>query len=169
MKAKTVDTVVQVIHDTVRVTDTSSTYTEIKKGITDGLAESERESTGSSPQDNSSGFGNILVPLVLFWMLGYVISKGIEAKRATRIAMIERGMDPSFMDAKPSDRSKVFSSLRTGMFLSGIGLGLILGFLAKPVGEDNSDLFVIAGGMIGGGIGYIAYHFLSRNRTKGDS
>ncbi len=170
MKAKAADTVVKVVHDTIRITDTSSTYTEIKKGITDGLAESEREDAVRGYSSSSAqGIGDVLVPVVMFCILGYVISRNIEAKRATRLAMIERGMDPSFMDTKPSDRSKIFSSLRMGMFLAGIGIGLILGYVTTPAEEANSDLIIFAAGSIGGGLGFILYHYLARNKAKNDA
>ena len=161
MKGKTIDTVFTVVHDTVRVTDTSNTYTEIKKGIIDGLEDAETKKTGSGESAL-----DVVVPIALFSMIAYLVGKGIEAKRVTRIAMIDKGMDPSFLDGKPAESTKVLTSLRTGLFLAGIGTGLLAGYALGPSAGGESDLFLSAGGLIGGGIGFILYHFLVRGKEK---
>lgn len=85
-----------------------------------------------------------------------------------RLALIEKGADASmFNTGKESNEagafSKIFSGLKIGMFLIGIGLGIIIGYFISQAGmdEDASYTSMI---FLFGGLGLVVYHLISRKQ-----
>ena len=162
MKNAPPDTIVKIVHDTVRVENAGMTqaardnqqlYTEIKKGLADGWNEG-----GSSHAEYSSSITDVFVPIVFFVICGYVLIKNIEAKRALRLAMIEKGMDPVLANSRTDDSQHIFTSLRRGLVFSCIGVALIIGYFFDMSTIGKEGFLTFAFSVAGAGLGYVLYH-----------
>lgn len=104
---------------------------------------------------------NILIPL-----FGIVFTFGtgfgicylyFTTNHRERMNMIERGMDPNAHKAAP-DPNK---ALRMGLLWTGIGIGLLMGWMFKEYvmgSEGNSVLPYFIGAAIFGGIAQVIYY-----------
>jgi hypothetical protein len=104
---------------------------------------------------------NILIPL-----FGIVFTFGtgfgicylyFTTSHRERMNMIERGMDPNAHKAAP-DPNK---ALRMGLLWTGIGIGLLMGWMFKEYvmgSEGNSVLPYFIGAAIFGGIAQVIYY-----------
>lgn len=64
-----------------------------------------------------------------------VIYRAIKLKNQEKLALIEKGMDPSLADAKPKSQSNNF---KNGLMLIGVAIGVLLGYiLNKTLGIPN--------------------------------
>jgi hypothetical protein len=150
-----------VVRDTIRIGDSSSIYTEIKKGASDGWNESESH-------NSVSGIADLLVPLTFFIATAFVLTRLIDYKRSSHISMIEHGMDPSLPAPRNDDDLRIYSSLRRGLILLGSGLGLIIGYMVPVSGNADGGLISFATCVIGGGIGYVVYFLIARKNSALD-
>lgn len=148
-----------VVRDTIKIGDSSSIYTEIKKGASDGWSESESH-------HSASGIADLLIPLTFFIATAFVLTRLIDYKRSSRLSMIEHGMDPTLPAPRNDDDLRVYSSLRRGLILLGSGLGLIIGYMMPVSGSADEDLFTFATCIIGGGIGYVLYFLIARKNSS---
>lgn len=85
----------------------------------------------------------------------------IEARNKERMALIEKGMDPSMADAKKYNQPS-FGALMWGLLLVGVAFGAFVGTsIAQNYGHYGG--FVIhALGMFFGGVGLLIYYFIRR-------
>lgn len=107
-----------------------------------------------------------LIPIACFAMIFGIVYVSVTSRHRQRMAMIEKGMDPSMIGGKPEP----FRSLRNGMFLVAIGLGLLLGHaldsaMFPPEDDQPTAYFIMI--MLCGGISLIAYHLMVRNKQQG--
>ncbi|GJM59886.1 MULTISPECIES: DUF6249 domain-containing protein [Persicobacter] len=105
----------------------------------------------------------ILVPLSAFLMVFGIVYILTTARNRERLAMIEKGMDPTDLMKGP-ERKNRFSSLKNALLALGVGLGGIIGFFIQG-GQDFSDflqspvnIFLM---IIGGGLGLLTYYFIA--------
>jgi hypothetical protein len=68
-----------------------------------------------------------LLGIGLSFMALFIIYKAIQMKNKERLALIEKGMDPSLAEAKPN--SNRLNNLKNGLLLIGIVAGVISGYL----------------------------------------
>lgn len=110
----------------------------------------------------------IILP-VLFLVIFAIAYISITSRHRERMAMIDKGMDLGAV----KDMDKGFSSLRNGLFLAGIGLGLLLGHLLAstmftlPDGEASDNplpYFMLV--LLCGGSALIAHHFIIRRKLN---
>lgn len=147
-----------VLRDTIRIGDSSSIYTEIKKGASDGWNESKSH-------NSVSGIADLLIPLTFFIATAFVLTRLIDYKRSSRLAMIEHGMDPTVTTSRNDDDLRIYSSLRRGLILLGLGLGLIVGYTVPIAVRADEDLVIFATSLVGGGIGYVVYFLIARKNS----
>jgi hypothetical protein len=87
----------------------------------------------------------------------------LEAKNRERLALIERGMDPSILDKKkPQDGH---SALLWGLLLCGIGLGSLIGYVisyCSGYSGIKESIMTNSLGMLLGGAGLILYYIIIR-------
>jgi O-antigen ligase len=105
----------------------------------------------------------IIVPLFFAAIFGIVYIT-VTARHRQRMAMIEKGMDPSLIGDKP----EIHKSLRNGLFLLGVGLGLFLGHLMQLsmfVDDNPLPYFIMV--MLCGGAALIIYHWIVRRKQQG--
>lgn len=94
-----------------------------------------------------------------------------------RMAMIEKGVDPALFATGREPRkgrsagSGLKFSLKTGMFIIGIGVGFVISVLFNEVGieHDIYPLLVIGIIFICGGAGLVSGYYMGRNLDKKDS
>lgn len=104
----------------------------------------------------------IILP-VLFLVIFAIAYISITSRHRERMAMIEKGLDLGAV----KDMDKGYSSLRNGLFLAGIGLGLLLGHLvanALSFPGDPLPYFMMV--LLCGGAALIAHHFIIRRKLN---
>lgn len=106
----------------------------------------------------------IVIPLAMFAMIFGIVYISVTSKHRQRMAMIDKGMDPGNLAEKDSP----FRSLRNGMFLAAVGIGLLIGRALEPLFqksvEDDNPLSYFISILICGGIALIAHHFIAAKK-----
>lgn len=93
-----------------------------------------------------------------------VSSLTIKSKHEEKMAMIEKGIILEEA-ARPERKPNRYSSLRNGIFMVGLSIGVIVGmFVNLGINSDNDwfCLLVPAITILFGGISFIIYFFMSR-------
>jgi|ERR1035438_8198141 preprotein translocase subunit YajC len=103
---------------------------------------------------------DILVPLGFFAMVFGIVYFSI--KRKERRQLIEKGLDASVIEPK----SNVPSSLKWGMVLVGIGVGILLGKIlaAYTTMGDEASMFSMM--CLFGGLALVIYYFMEQTIDK---
>ena len=116
----------------------------------------------------------VSIPIVMVIIVFLYLWRLSEAKKAVRVAMIEKGMDPSVLDMPGNENSRKYGALRIGMLLAGIGAGLLVGFVITTAldlwNQEFVPLIIISSALLFGGGGLIAYHKMvdkMENGSKG--
>ncbi|MDD4727382.1 MAG: DUF6249 domain-containing protein [Dysgonamonadaceae bacterium] len=107
------------------------------------------------------------LPLITALVL---IFKKINSTHKERMSLIQQGIIPPNQIKQKSTPNR-YRSLRNGIILIALGIGIIVGFLGTNyliIGEDNPFLFVIASTVFFLGIGYTAFFLITKN-VKDDS
>ncbi|MBK7032146.1 MAG: hypothetical protein IPH49_02480 [Ignavibacteria bacterium] len=111
----------------------------------------------------------VFIPIIAILGAFLVVWRGIESKRALRMAMIEKGMDPSLLIDRSDESSKKYGALRFGMLLAGVGLGLLVAFVivsSSMIDQNHQPLVFISSSLLFGGIGLIGYHLIANRLEK---
>lgn len=104
----------------------------------------------------------VLGLVIIFWRKG-------ESNRQIRLAMIEKGMDPSLLVERVDENSKKYASLRFGLLAAGAGLGLIIGNIvtsSMPLGQENPEPIVLSSLLLFSGAGLVVYHIIARKLER---
>ncbi len=105
------------------------------------------------------------VPVVLGAILGFTHLRG---RNSERLAMIERGIIPQEIE-KPEKKANRYPALRNGLVMIGLAIGVLIGFLMKPLVDWGWIGLVISSmAILCGGIGFVVYFFLSRKMEHED-
>lgn len=111
----------------------------------------------------------ILVPLGAFAMtfgIFYIIISAINrarmAKNQERLAMIEKGADPRLFESVKKSNS--YGVIKWGMFLFGIGLGIVIAGMLVRSGAMNEEAAYFSMIFIFGGLALIGSHFILRKK-----
>ncbi|MCX6139866.1 MAG: hypothetical protein NTX15_03395 [Candidatus Kapabacteria bacterium] len=125
------------------------------------LRETElRQHRGTDPQD----IIGVMIPIIAIIGAFFVVWRNIDSKKALRMAMIEKGMDPSLLIDRADESSRKYGALRFGMLLAGIGLGLLVAFLivsSSVIDGNYIPLVFISNALLFGGLGLIGYHLIA--------
>jgi hypothetical protein len=108
----------------------------------------------------------ILVPLGSFAMVFGIVYLIVTARNKERMALIERGADPSLFECVKKGNSNRL--LKWGAFLFAIGLGIVVAYmLAKnDVMDEDSAYFAMI--FIFGGLALIGTHLYEHKQGKQD-
>jgi hypothetical protein len=85
----------------------------------------------------------------------------IEARNKERLAMIEKGLDPSVIDKKV-ETGHSYAALLWGLLLVGIGFGSFAGYIISVNNNWDRHLTIHSMGLLFGGIGLIIYYICRR-------
>ena len=94
-----------------------------------------------------------------------LILKKLNSTHKERMGLIEQGIIPPNQTKRKSTPNR-YRSLRNGVILIALGIGIIVGFLGTNyliIGENNPDLFVIASIVLFLGIGYTVFFLITKN------
>ncbi|MCF6243334.1 MAG: hypothetical protein L3J74_18605, partial [Bacteroidales bacterium] len=89
----------------------------------------------------------IFIPISLFAAIVFIVYLFLSTRNKERMALIEKGVDAGLFQSK----ARSFPVLRTGMFLAGIGLGILFGNIvavSSPLETETayfSMIFLFAG------------------------
>ncbi|MDR2040298.1 MAG: DUF6249 domain-containing protein [Bacteroidales bacterium] len=121
---------------------------------------------------------NGLTPIVIVLGLAYAFYKLVElfARRKERMALIEKidlksgiVVSPDMIDwLSPSSRN-IFTSLKIGLLLTGLGLGLILAIIYINIPDlsiRDRDMVYLASMMFFGGLGLVIAYLVENKKEK---
>src|SRR5262245_32544263 len=100
----------------------------------------------------------VLIPIVMCAMIFGIVYVTVTARHRQRMAMIEKGADPSLFASK----SNGSLALAFGLLMIGIGLGVFLGWIADRIifqenWGDSPGPYLI-GVLVCGGAALLQYH-----------
>lgn len=109
------------------------------------------------------------LPIIAGWILG---SQWIKSRHAERMGLINQGIIPPDSPRKKSDPNRLVS-LRNGIVLIALGIGIIVGFLCSEylvIGQGNEFWVTGASVVFFLGVGYLVYFLIVQrmpvNRLK---
>lgn len=112
------------------------------------------------------------LPIIAGWILGL---QWMRSRHAERMGLISQGIIPPDSPKKKSDPNR-FVSLRNGIVLIALGIGIIVGFLCSEyliIGRGNEFWITGASVVFFLGVGYLAYFMIIQrmpdSRFKEDS
>lgn len=104
------------------------------------------------------------IPIICIVLVMVIAWRRIESRKAIKLAMIEKGMDPG-LDELPKDEStSKYGALRIGMLFAGFGLGVLVSGLASigmSLSDEATAMAIIASSLLGGGLGLVLYHHVA--------
>ena len=103
----------------------------------------------------------ILVPLTVFATIFGVIYVFLMTRNKERLAMIEKGADPSIF-------SRNFSrfGIKIGLVAMGIAIGVLMGQLIHHTTKMYMDAATFSMIFLFGGLGLVLDHFLAKKESK---
>lgn len=107
----------------------------------------------------------ILIPLIFFATVFGIVYVYYTTRNRERMALIEKGLGDDLFNAKKSDLLARMS-LKIGMFVVGIGLGVLVGHLLTLTGLKDDIAFPSAICFFSGGALILYYVFISRKDKK---
>jgi hypothetical protein len=111
----------------------------------------------------------ILVPLTLFGGAAAVLWKYFEGRHKERMAMIEKGVNPSnFKSATPFRlwQGSVLSNLKWGLLFVFAGIGLLVGQQLEYYFGFHEETAVFGSILIAGGIALIIFYLIAAKKLK---
>jgi hypothetical protein len=109
-----------------------------------------------------------LALLVIFGSVGLVLWRWIEARHSERMAMIEKGVNPTGFKGTPLRewfRTNPLSSLKWGLLSAFVGIGLMVGmYLHRTL--DMEDSVYLACMLMSGGLALVIFYFIASRRLK---
>jgi len=108
----------------------------------------------------------ILIPITLFltsFGITYVI---FITRHKERMSLIEKGADPSIFRSRQDGR---FTSMRIGMFLVGIALGILAGNIIAETTKLKAEVAYFSMIFLFGGLSLISYYlYVDKKIRKAD-
>jgi hypothetical protein len=110
--------------------------------------------------------GEVIVPVVFFALVFGIVYIALSARNKERMALIEKGADASiFYSGKVKGSGKWI--LKLGIFVIGVGLGVLVGYLLQNAGMDE-EISYPASIFLFGGAALVAAYFIGR-KVNGNS
>lgn len=107
----------------------------------------------------------ILIPLYFFGSVFGITYLYLTTRNRERMALIEKGLGADIFNKKNSNiLAKI--SLKLGMFIMGIGLGVLAGHLLNNAGLDDEVAYPSAICFFAGGALILYYVFISRKEKN---
>ena len=106
----------------------------------------------------------ILVPLGFFAVVFCILYIFFSTRNKERLAMIEKGVDPSMFAARNSKGR----TLRLGMLAIGVAAGIILAVLIDEYTVLDNEAMYPAMIILFGGIALVLNHFLEKKGQSGE-
>lgn len=113
--------------------------------------------------------GELLVPIFLFGGTAAVLWKYFEGRHKERMAMIEKGVNPSeFKSSTPFRfwRSNVLNNLKWGLLFAFLGIGLIVGQQLHAILGMYEESITFGCMLIAGGLALIVFYIIAGKKLK---
>ena len=107
----------------------------------------------------------VLVPLGFFAMIFGIVYLGVTSRNRERMALIERGADPSLFDTKR--KGATGGIMKVGLFLFGIGVGIVVAYFLASGGMEQGAAYP-AMIFVFGGLALITSYLWQRKNDKED-
>lgn len=113
--------------------------------------------------DETVGILGVLLPIII--SLGaFLMIFGLNyLKSRERMALIERGIDPTNYNA---GQDRTFAILRSSLLFIGVGIGLLVAFFITESTEADGGAIYFPMIFIFGGLGLLAAYLIERRRQK---
>ena len=108
----------------------------------------------------------ILIPLGFFAMIFGIAYLGFTTRNRERMALIERGADPTLFESKKKPDHG--SSMKVGLFFFGIGIGVVVAYMISSGNGMDEGAAYPAMIFVFGGLALIASHLWQRKIDKAD-
>ena len=95
----------------------------------------------------------------------YIIFYAIKSEKKQKMAMIEKGMDPSLSGKKRETKRKP-NHLKNGILLMGLALGILMGYLLTEVGNMIAWVAYPSMILIFGGVALIMNYYIERKSDQ---
>jgi hypothetical protein len=110
---------------------------------------------------------DIVVPIALFATAFGILYVFFTARNKERLALIEKGASASlFNTGRTSGRTNQANTLKFGMFLMGIALGLFLGNIIAETTRLKEEVAYFSMTLLCGGISLILFFFIEKKMMK---
>ena len=110
-----------------------------------------------------------VIPIIFFIVAGAVIFGVLYVYYTTRnrerMALIEKNADPSILKSVPNGSFRLFS-IKFGMLLMGIGLGILFGSILQATTVLKEEVAYFSMIFLFGGAGLFASYFVGRKLQK---
>lgn len=98
-----------------------------------------------------------LIPLVIFATIYGIVFLSIRKKE--RMALLDRGLDPRSFESPTNN----FSTLKYGLLLTGVGLGILLANIIVSLGRMDKEPAYFSFVALFGGIALIIDYLIEKN------
>jgi hypothetical protein len=109
------------------------------------------------------------LPPIVALILGF---KWMDARNKERMGLISQGIIPPSASSIKKATPNRFVSLRNGIVLVSLGIGIVVGFILSNLSNDNIQIggfFSLSASIVFFlGIGYLVYFFVTRKMTMTD-
>ena len=109
----------------------------------------------------------VLIPLIVFGTIFGVLFVFFTTRNKERLALIDKGADASMFNTGKKYNWKNFT-LSAGMFLIGIGLGIIVGAILESATNLEEGVAYTFSIFLFAGLALVTYYFVAK-KMNGDS
>jgi hypothetical protein len=104
----------------------------------------------------------ILVPMGFFASVVLILYVYFTSRNKERLALIEKGADASLFKTS----SKPFPTLKIGMFLIGIGIGILMGNIVATLTRLETQVAYFSMILLFGGASLIIFYLIEKNKKE---
>jgi len=104
----------------------------------------------------------ILVPMGFFASVVLILYVYFTSRNKERLALIEKGTDASLFKTS----SKPFPTLKIGMFLIGIGIGILMGNIVASLTRLEQEVAYFSMILLFGGASLISFYLIEKNKKE---
>jgi hypothetical protein len=108
----------------------------------------------------------ILVPLGFFAMVFGIVYLSVTSRNRERMAMIEKGADPTLFEARK--KAGTGGVMKLGLFLLGIGFGILVAYFLVAAAGMDEDTAYPAMIFIFGGLALIGSYIWQQKQEKAE-
>ena len=109
----------------------------------------------------------VLVPFIVFATIFGIVYIIVTARNKERMALIERGADPTLFETVKKGRSH--SVVKWGLFFVGIGIGIVIANILVTSGSMIESAAYPSMIFIFGGLALLGAHFFLRKSEKDEN
>jgi len=103
----------------------------------------------------------------LSFLVLYIIFYAIKSEHKVKMALVEKGMDPSLASKKARRHPRNHSNLlKNGLFFIGLALGILMGYLLNQSAGMNVWVAYPSMILVFGGLALIGYHAMENSPNE---